>query len=736
MAKTLPSQVPLDSPEAYFNRELSWLAFARRVLAQVVDPQVPLLEQVRFLGIVGMLHDEFFMKRMSGLKHQISENSSKLSLDGRSPQQEFEVCRQEVLDQMDLICRYLKEGISPALTSEGIPIAEYKRLKKAQRTALRSYFRDAVLPILTPLAVDPEHPFPFISNFGLNLAVLLPTKDKRQRFIRIKVPDNRPRWVPVPKGKGFVPLEQVIAENLDLLYPAAPPRKVYVFRVTRGAEGAPDPGSDLQESATEEPGSIIQQVGRELKARRFAGVVRLQVDSSFPKKLSNWLTKQLGANELDVYRTPYILGLKDLSQLDSGDRPDLCYLPYTPVDHPRLSRLPKQPGAIFREIDGGDILLHHPYHSFDSSVLSFIESAVLDPAVLAIKLTIYRTSADSPIVKALAEASRLGKQVAVLVEVTARFDEAPNIAWGRYLEREGVHVAYGVERLKTHVKLALVVREEGGQVRRYSHLGTGNYHTGTARFYEDVGVLTSDDDVCADVASIFNALTGGRLSGDQRRILVAPVTMRRQLNSLIRREAEHARNGRICGIEAKLNQLQDPAVIRELYRAGRAGVPIRLNVRGLCCLRPGVAGLSENIRVYGVVGRFLEHSRIYAFRNGGEPDYYIGSADWMKRNLNSRVETVLPILDEQVKMELREILAVYVEDNCSAWDCLTDGTYERRSPASGEVPLAAQEVFIRMSKIESGKPRVLEASTGQVIEVAGDPKEGRSTIAATGQREG
>ena len=736
MAKILPPQVPLDSPEAYFNRELSWLAFARRVLAQVVDPQVPLLEQVRFLGIVGMLHDEFFMKRMSGLKHQMSENSSKLSLDGRSPQQEFEVCRQEVLGQMDLICRYLEEGIAPALASEGIPIADYKRLKKAQRAALRSYFRDAVLPILTPLAVDPEHPFPFISNFGLNLAVLLPTKDKRQRFIRIKVPDNRPRWVPVPKGKGFVPLEQVIAENLDLLYPAAPPRKVYVFRVTRGAEGAPDPGSDLQESATEEPGSIIQQVGRELKARRFAGVVRLQVDSSFPKKLSNWLTKQLGANSLDVYRTPYILGLKDLSQLDSGDRPDLSYLPYTPVDHPRLSRLPKQPGAIFREIDGGDILLHHPYHSFDSSVLSFIESAVLDPAVLAIKLTIYRTSADSPIVKALAEASRLGKQVAVLVEVTARFDEAPNIAWGRYLEREGVHVAYGVERLKTHVKLALVVREEGGQVRRYSHLGTGNYHTGTARFYEDVGVLTSDDDVCADVASIFNALTGGRLSGDQRRILVAPVTMRRQLNSLIRREAEHARNGRTCGIEAKLNQLQDPNVIRELYRAGRAGVPIRLNVRGLCCLRPGVAGLSENIRVYGVVGRFLEHSRIYAFRNGGDPDYYIGSADWMKRNLNSRVETVLPILDEQVKMELREILDVYVEDNCSAWDCLTDGTYERRSPASGEVPLAAQEVFIRMSKIESGKPRVLEASTGQVIEVAGDPKEGRSTIASTGQREG
>ncbi len=719
MPKTLPSQVPLDSPDAYFNRELSWLTFAQRVLAQVVDPEIPLLERVRFLGIVGMLHDEFFMKRMSGLKRRISENSSKLSLDGRSPQEEFEVCRQEVLAQMDLISQYLEERIAPALVGEGIPVAEYKQLKKAQRMALRSYFRDAVLPILIPLAVDQEHPFPFISNFGLNLAVLLPSQDKQQRFVRIKVPDNRPRWVPVPEGQGFVPLEQVIAANLDLLYPAAPPRKVYVFRVTRGAEGAPDSGSELQESATDEPGSIIRQVGRELKARRFAGVVRLQVGSNFPKKLSNWLSKQLGANDRDLYKTSHILGLKDLSQLDVGDRPELSYPPYKPVDHPRLSNLPTQPGAIFKEIDGGDILLHHPYHSFESSVLRFIESAVVDPAVLAIKLTIYRTSADSPIVKALAEASRRGKQVAVLVEVTARFDEAPNIAWGQYLEREGVHVAYGVKRLKTHVKLALVVREEGGHVRRYAHFGTGNYHTGTARFYEDVGVLTSDDDICADVASIFNALTGGALSGDQRRILVAPVTMRRQLNTLIRREAEHARNGRISGIEAKLNQLQDPAVIRELYRAGQAGVPIRLNVRGLCCLRPGVTGLSENIRVYSVVGRFLEHSRVYAFSNGGDPEYYIGSADWMKRNLNSRVETVVPILGDQVKIELREILDVYMEDNCSTWDCLPDGTYQRRSPSSGEVALAAQDVFMRMAKVEPGQPRNLEAPKGPTIEAAG-----------------
>ena len=702
MPKTLPPRVPLQSPDAYFNRELSWLAFARRVLAQVVDPEVPLLERVRFLGIVGMLHDEFFMKRMSGLKRQISENSSKLSLDGRTPQEGFEVCRKEVLSQTRLIYRYLERSIAPALASEGIPIREYAALTKGQRATLRDYFRDAVLPILTPLAVDQEHPFPFISNLGLNLAVLLGSEGRRTRFIRVKVPDNRPRWVPVPKGKGVVPLEQVIGANLDLLYPGLPAYKVFAFRVTRGAEGAPDPENELQDSGTDKPGSIIRQVGLELKARRFAGVVRLQVDSNFPKKLCRWLTEQLGTDGKDVHRTPYILGLKDLSQLHL-DRPDLCYPPYRPVGHPRLVDLPPQPDAIFHEIDRGDVLLHHPYHSFDSSVLRFIESAVRDPAVLEIKLTIYRTSSDSPIVKALAEASRLGKQVAVLVEVTARFDEAPNIAWGRFLEREGVHVSYGVERLKTHVKLALVVREEGGRLRRYAHLGTGNYHTGTARFYEDVGVLTSDEDICTDVASIFNALTGGTLSSDQRRILVAPLTMRRQLNTLIRREIKHARSGLTSGIDAKMNQLQDPAVIRELYRASRAGVPIRLNVRGLCCLKPGVPGLSENIRVYGVVGRFLEHSRIYAFANGGDPEYYIGSADWMKRNLNGRVETVVLILDEEVKTELHEILQVYAEDNCSAWDCRPNGTYRRRSPGDREIALAAQDVFMRMASVRSEK---------------------------------
>jgi polyphosphate kinase len=366
------------------------------------------------------------------------------------------------------------------------------------------------------------------------------------------------------------------------------------------------------------------------------------------------------------------------------------------VTHPRLSRLPADPGAIFGEISRGDILLHHPYHSFDTSVLRFLESAASDPQTLAIKLTIYRTSSDSPIVRALADAARRGKQVAVLVEITARFDEAPNIAWGQYLEREGVHVAYGVERLKTHVKLALVIREEEG-LSRYAHVGTGNYHTGTARLYEDVGILTAHPDVCADVAAIFNELTGAVAHDRYREMIVAPRSMRRRFYSLIHREAEHATAGRPSGIHAKMNQLQDPGMIRELYRASQAGVPILLNVRGLCCLRPGVPGLSENIRVYSVVGRYLEHSRIYRFENGGEPELYIGSADWMKRNLANRIETVIPVLDPPVRNELEEILAVYISDNASAWDCGSDGVYTRREPAAGEPRRAAQEIFTRQA---------------------------------------
>jgi polyphosphate kinase len=696
MAEPHESSIPVDSPSAFFDRELSWLAFARRVLALVEAGELPLFERIKFAGIMGMLHDEFFMKRMSGMKRKMRKRPDKRSLDGRSPEEELVACRAEILDQSEVLDRVLEQDIRPGLAREKLPILAWDDLEQATRQALRGYFEGSVLPILTPLAVDPEHPFPFISNDALNLAVILPLEeDGGQRFVRIKVPDNRPRWVPLHDGAGFTPLEEVIAANLELLFPTTPPESAFLFRVTRGAEGKRDASPDLtSEEALREPGSIIRQVSKELKARRFAGVVRLQVDSRMPAELCQWLASQLGIDDNDVYRSRTLLRLSNLLDLECGNRPRLELPRHEPKTHPRLRGLAHTPQAIFDEIGRGDILCHHPYHSFDTSVLRFIESAAVDPATLAIKLTIYRTSKDSPIVQALAEAARQGKQVAVLVEITARFDEAPNIAWGRFLENEGVHVAYGVEKLKTHVKGALVVREEGGQIRRYAHVGTGNYHTGTARIYEDLGILTCNPEICADMANVFNELTGATHPVEYQQLLVAPVTMRHRFVELIRREAEHARAGREAGIRAKVNQLQDKGTIKELYRASQAGVPIELNVRGLCCLRPGVPGLSENIRVFSVLGRFLEHSRIYRFANGGDPAYFIGSADWMKRNLSRRVETIMPVLDPTIQRELWEILEVYASDNASAWDAGSDGQYERRQTPAGEPRRVAQEIFI------------------------------------------
>ena len=695
--------IAADSAEALLNTELSWLAFASRVIAQVEDDQVPLFERVKFAGISGMLHDEFFMKRMSGLKRQIEKGSSKLSIDGRRAGQQLKDCRHQILGHEARLARTIRDEIRPSLENEGIPILDHDKLDKQQKKALRNYFRSSVLPILTPLAVDSEHPFPFISNLGLNLAVVgQDSKADIQRFVRIKVPDNRPRWVPLPDNAGFVPLEQIIAANLDLLYPGSEPQGVYLFRITRGAEGDTDRANEFGDGEPLEPGSIVRQVTHELKARRFAGVVRLQIDPSMPKRFRKWLASQAGVNARDIYTSDCFLGLNDLLGLKVDGREDLRFPAHTPATHPRLSQLsPLDSGAIFDEISRGDILLHHPYHSFESSVLRFIEAASTDAAVLAIKLTIYRTSRDSPIIRALAEASRRGKQVAVLVEITARFDEAPNIAWGRYLENEGVHVAYGVERLKTHVKLALVVREEADCARRYAHVGTGNYHSGTARIYEDIGVLTCDPAICEDVASVFNTLTGTTSYDVHSTMLVAPISMRRRFTEMIRREAEHASQGRPSGIDAKMNQLQDPDIIRELYEASRAGVPIKLNIRGLCCLRPGVAGLSDNIRVFGVVGRFLEHSRVYRFTNAGQPEYYVGSADWMRRNLKNRVETVVQVVDPILQRQLDSILSVYDEDNCSAWDCGSQGDYVRRRPAQTEDRRAAQEVFIQMAAREA-----------------------------------
>ncbi len=683
--------------DAYFNRELSWLGFARRVLALVEQPDLPLLERLKFAGIMGLLHDEFFMKRVSGLKRQIAKGARKLSLGGLSPEQELAACHRELASQAELLGRLVEERLRPALKAAGISLLEYAEVPEGERQLLRRHFVDNVQPILTPLAVDAEHPFPFISSGSINLAVRVPVGDRgRPRFVRIKVPDNRPRWVALSNGAGFVSLEQVIAANLDLLFPGAPLAEVHFFRVTRGVEGETDLAGDVDDlHELDDPGRIIRVVTDELKARRFAGVVRLQVDDSMPERERKWLCERLALGPDDVYRSSTLMGLSDLLKVSFPGRPELRYPPHEPATHHRLRELPDEPGAIFEEIARGDILLHHPYDSFDTSVLRFLSSAAEDPAVLAIKLTIYRTSADSPIVKALVDAARRGKQVAVLVEITARFDEAPNIAWGKLLENEGVHVAYGVERLKTHVKLALVVREEGQSLRRYAHVGTGNYHTGTARLYEDLGILTADPDVCRDAAEVFDELTGAAPHDDYREIMVGPRFLRSRFVDLVRREVEHARAGQPAGIEAKMNQLQDREMIAELYQASQAGVPIRINVRGLCCLRPGVPGLSEGVEVFGVVGRFLEHSRIYRFENAGAPEHFIGSADWMKRNLDNRVETVLRVKDPEVKRGLDEILQVYHRDNCSVWDCRPDGSYVRRTPMAGAAPFAAQEELIR-----------------------------------------
>jgi polyphosphate kinase len=688
-----------ESREAYINRELSWLQFARRVMALAEDGTVPLLERVKFAGIMGMLYDEFAMKRIGGLRRRIERKNTRLSPDGRTPLEELQLCREELKCQTRILCHVVEREIRPALAAAGIALKNYDQLNAEERAWLETYFRNSVQPILTPLAADIGHPFPFISNLGLNLAVWLYCPgESRPRFIRIKVPPNRPRWVSLPKG-GFVPLEQVIARYLNLLFPSGSRWDSYCFRVTRGAKD--DPWDRLALGETEldlAPGSIIGMVSAELTARKFAGIVRVETSADMPKRRQLWLAENLATSPADIIPMDSPLALSDLVKFQPENCEHLRDPEHRPVDHPRLHRLQAQDtGAIFEEIRAGDILLHHPYQDFDTSVLRFLESAARDPQVLAIKLTIYRTSERSPIIQALTEAARRGKQVVVLVEITARFDEAPNIAWGEQLERAGAHVEYGMERLKTHVKLGLVVREEADGLRQYVHVSTGNYHHVTARLYEDLGILSCDSALAVSVAAVFNELTGAIPVEDYGPLLVAPHNMRERFTSLIRREADYQRAGRPAGIRVKLNQLQDSGIIRELYEASRAGVPVTLCVRGLCCLRAGVPGLSPTIRVLSIVGRFLEHSRIYRFENAGHPEFYLGSADWMHRNFNNRMETVAPVTDPGIQAELERILDVYEGDNTSAWDMQPDGRYVRRRPASGQPPREAQRLFIQLA---------------------------------------
>ena len=694
-----PAPATPDSPAALINRELSWLSFARRVLALAQDPEQPLLERVKFAGIMGMIYDEFAMKRIGGLLRQVRRSGRRHGPDGMTAAEVLGACRAELRSQQEQVARLVEEQLRPALRDLGIPILDVSDLDPSQRDYLTRYFVDSVEPILTPLAADAGHPFPFISNLGLNLAVLVTQPGRRnRRFVRIKVPPNRPRWVPLPDQAGWVPLEQVIADNLSTLFPGASELACSFFRVTRGAKDDPWADQAGDEEADLSPGAIIGMVTAELTARKYAGVVRVEVSPDMPAGLRGWLATQLDADPADVIAAPGLLSLEDLTGLPVAGHAEQRDPPHEPVTHPRLRNLSRaDPSAIFDEIRRGDILVHLPYHSFDTSILRFLQSAAADPAVLAIKLTIYRTGRRSPIIQALKEAARRGKQVAVLVEITARFDEAPNISWGKELEQAGAHVAYGVERVKTHVKLALVVREEPDGIRRYVHVGTGNYHEGTARLYEDLGLLSADPELAAHAAAVFNELTGGIPAPTPGKLLVAPHDLRERFIALIRREAEHARAGRPCGIRAKMNQLQDPQMIRELYQASLAGVPIVLNIRGLCCLRAGVPGLSPTIRVYSILGRFLEHSRIYRFENGGAPEFFIGSADWMTRNLSRRMETVAPVCDPVIKAELETILRTYDQDNCSAWDMQPDGQYIPRHPAAGEARRGAQQVFIERS---------------------------------------
>jgi polyphosphate kinase len=679
---------PLADPAArFFNRELSLLEFNRRVLHEAADPGNPLLERLKFIAIFDGNIDEFFMKRIGGLKQQLASHVRDLSPDGQTPRQQLAEIDAIVRPLLAEQRRLYHEEIVPALREKGLRLLGWGDLTADERRAASEYFQARVLPILTPLAVDPAHPFPFISNLSLSLAVAVRGADGAPpRFARVKVPPSLPRWVKTREGLRFVPLEQVVAHNLDQLFPGMEVLGAYPFRVTRNAD------TRRNEETAEDLLEVIQE---ELRERRFATVVRLEIEPGMPAWMRELIHQHLEYDPRDVLELRGPLGLGDLMQVASLAIPGLTSSPWTPVTHPRLQAAPGgvEPD-VFDAIGKGDILVHHPYDSFGTSVQRFVETAAQDPRVLAIKQTLYRTTADSPIMRALVRAAEDGKQVAVSVEIKARFDEANNIEWSEALEEAGAHVGFGHVGLKNHAKIALVVREEGGGLRCYTHLGTGNYNPQTAKLYTDLGLLTCDPEIAADVVKLFNLLTGYLHRPDFKRLLVAPVNMKQRFLELIRREVGHQEAGRGGRLIAKMNGLEDAEIVEALYEASAAGVEIDLVVRGICRLRPGLPGLSETIRVISIVGRFLEHARIFCFGNGGRPEYYIGSADWMSRNLNYRVEAVAPIAGPALQAELQAILDLQLADNVNAWELRPDGTYERRRPADGEEPRASQALLM------------------------------------------
>ena len=678
----------LDNPAYYTSRELSWLAFNDRVLEEALDTRNPLLERLKFIAIYGTNLDEYFMIRVAAIKQQIEAEIHRRSEDGRLPEEHLTAISERLRVSLERYMRCLHETILPDLEAHGVRIMPYDGLPEATRKDLKQLFDDRVFPVLTPLAVDPGHPFPYISNLTLSLAVELEEFDReeglRTHFARVKVPGSLPRFVPVegaPEGeRWFVLLEDLIAHNLDSLFLGLTVRASYCFRVTRDAD------LDLQE---DEADDLLAAIESELRKRRFGEPVRLEIEAGMSEALRDFLLDALELQPVDCYEIDGMLATSDVSALAALDYPDLHDLPFTPAIPKRLLGVTD----MFAAVREGDVLLHHPYESFDP-VVQFVRQAATDPNVLAIKQTLYRTTRNSPVVAALVEAAENGKQVAVLIELKARFDEENNIHWAKDLERAGVHVAYGLVGLKTHCKVTLIVRDEPEGIRRYVHFGTGNYNDRTARVYTDLSIFTCRPEIGADVSQLFNFLTGFSKRHNYRTVLVAPVTLRQQMLALIERETEHARAGRPARLIAKLNAISDGEIIRALYRASQAGVEIQLIVRGMCVLRPGIPGISDRISVRSVVGRFLEHSRAIVFENGGRPEVYIGSADWMGRNLDRRVETVFPVLDPELAQRIRrEILDVALADDTKARVLLADGTYVRATEP-GNALVDAQQIFL------------------------------------------
>jgi polyphosphate kinase len=680
----------LDNPEFFLNRELGWLQFNQRVLLQATDPRIPLLERVKFLAIADSNLDEFFMKRIGGLKQQALAGVQKRTIDGRSPDEQIADCYQFIeghqRDKQSILA-----DLTSALAQQGVLICAYQDLAEAEQQALRSHFYDNIYPLVTPQAIDPAHPFPFVSNLSLNLLVNLRYPGSGELSLaRVKVPigSGAPRFLPINDQTRFVLLEDIMANNLDMLFPAMEVVDCELFRVTRNAN------TDKREEHADDLLALIESALRE---RKFAPIVRLEILPGMNTSHRGLLAAELGLNQqADVFEINGIMGARDFMQLTALSLPQLKDSPHLPIDHPQLTK----GRNIFYDIrEAGFILLQHPYESFASSVGRFLKEAAGDPKVQAIKMTLYRTSSDSPILDTLIQAAQNDKQVAVVVELQARFDEAANIRLATRLEEAGIHVTYGVIGLKTHSKIILVVRRDYKGLRRYVHIGTGNYHPETSRLYSDLGLLIYDKQIGQDATELFNYLTTGYTPARRyQQLLVAPKSLKKSLLAKIDREIEHQQQKREGHLRFKMNALEDSDIAKALYRAAQAGVRVDLLIRDSCRVRPGLAGLSETVQVVSIVGRFLEHSRLYYFRNGGQEEYYLGSADAMKRNLEHRVEVLVPITALKLQQELWQMLETQWQDQRSAWDLQEDGSYLQRQPAKDDNHPGSQELLIQAAK--------------------------------------